>query len=308
METGAAITAAIDALDLSQLQNEAGFQALVATALVPYWDQGEVSSFVSGELSNYATSSSVTAISSALSSYDDSSQVDSKIITALLDFYTRTEVDQEIADALENVDLSNYYMQAETQTLYYPRTELDSLLTATLTQYWTSGRTQTEIDDAIAGADFLTQAQAEKQVWQAGLRGDGSVDQEGVVDLLTTCRLAVTLLLELKAPVVAVLPTLSCVMSAVVAFRVLAAASVTSLSRLMPPSAKLASSAPSSLRTVTSVLDLEISAALSGGTTGLETLGVARSGLEEFEVARSSWAPLARSSLEWLGGLRYIEL
>ena len=30
------------------------------------------------------------AISSALSSYDDSSQVDSKIITALLDFYTRT--------------------------------------------------------------------------------------------------------------------------------------------------------------------------------------------------------------------------
>ena len=69
--------------------------------------------------------------------------------------------------------------------------------------------------------------------------------------LLTTSRLAVTLLLELKAPVAAVLPTVSCVMSAVVAFRVLAAATVTSLSRLMPPSAKLASSAPSSLRTVT---------------------------------------------------------
>ena len=44
---------------------------------------------------------------------------------------------------------------------YYPRTELDSLLTATLTQYWTSGRTQTEIDDAIAGAGFLTQALAD---------------------------------------------------------------------------------------------------------------------------------------------------
>ena len=69
--------------------------------------------------------------------------------------------------------------------------------------------------------------------------------------LLTTSRLAVTLLLELKAPVAAVLPTVSCVMSAVVAFSVLAAATVTSLSRLMPPSAKLASSAPSSLRTVT---------------------------------------------------------
>ena len=65
---------------------------------------------MAGELSKYSTSSSVTsAISSALSSYDDSSQVDSKIITALLDFYTRADLDQEIADALGNVDLSNYY-------------------------------------------------------------------------------------------------------------------------------------------------------------------------------------------------------
>ena len=132
---------------------------------MPYWDQGEVSTYVAGELANYATSSSVTsAISSALSSYDDSSQVDSKIITALLDFYTRTEVDQQITNALGNVDLSNYYTQAETQSYvagellaYYPRTELDSQLTATFLQYWTSSRTQTEIDDAIAGAGFLTQ-------------------------------------------------------------------------------------------------------------------------------------------------------
>ena len=117
---------------------------------------------MAGELSNYATSSSVTsAISSALSSYDNSSQVDSKIITALLDFYTRAEVDQEIADALGNVDLSSYYTSAQTDSLFYPRSELDSLLTATLLQYWTSGRTQTEIDDAIAGAGFLTQAQAD---------------------------------------------------------------------------------------------------------------------------------------------------
>ena len=168
-ETGAAITAAIDALDLSQFQNEAEVQALIATALAPYWDQTEVSTYVVGELSNYATSSSVTsAISSALSSYDNSSQVDSKIITALLDFYTRAEVDQQITNALGNVDLSNYYTQAETQSYvanellaFYPRTELDSQLTATFTQYWTSGRTQTEIDDAIAGAGFLTQAQAD---------------------------------------------------------------------------------------------------------------------------------------------------
>ena len=170
-ETGAAITAAIDALDLSQFQNEAEVQALIATALVPYWDQTEVSTYVAGELANYATSSSVTsAISSALSSYDNSSQVDSKIITALLDFYTRTQVDQQITNALGNVDLSNYYTQAQTQSYvasellaFYPRTELDSLLTATLTQYWTSGRTQTEIDDAIAGAGFLTQALADQR-------------------------------------------------------------------------------------------------------------------------------------------------
>ena len=168
-ETGAAITAAIDALDLSQFQNEAQVLALIAGELVPYWNQTEVSTYVAGELANYATSSSVTsAISSALSSYDNSSQVDSKIITALLDFYSRSEVDQQITNALGNVDLSNYYTQAETQSYvanellaYYPRTELDSQLTATFTQYWTSSRTQTEIDDAIAGAGFLTQAQAD---------------------------------------------------------------------------------------------------------------------------------------------------
>ena len=153
--------------------------ALIAAALVPYWDQTEVSTYVAGELANYATSSSVTsAISSALSSYDDSSQVDSKIITALLDFYTRTEVDQQIANALGNVDLSNYYTQAETQSYvanellaYYPRSELDSQLTATFTQYWTSSRTQTEIDDAIAGAGFLTQAQADARYFAVSANG-----------------------------------------------------------------------------------------------------------------------------------------
>ena len=171
-ETGTAITAAIDALDLSQFQNEAEVQALIAAALVPYWDQTEVSTYVTGELANYATSSSVTsAISSALSSYDNSSQVDSKIITALLDCYTRAEVDQQITNALGNVDLSNYYTSAQTDSLFYPRTELDSLLTATLTQYWTSGRTQTEIDDAIAGAGFLTQAQADTRYFAVSANG-----------------------------------------------------------------------------------------------------------------------------------------
>ena len=171
LETGAAITAAIDALNLSQYRTEAQVLALIAGELVPYWDQTEVSTYVAGELANYATSSSVTsAISSALSSYDNSSQVDSKIITALLDFYTRAEVDQQITNALGNVDLSNYYTQAETQSYvanellaFYPRTELDSQLTATFTQYWTSSRTQTEIDDAIAGAGFLTQALADQR-------------------------------------------------------------------------------------------------------------------------------------------------
>ena len=128
--------------------------ALIAGELGPYWDQTEVASYVAGELSNYATNSSVSSsISSALSSYDNSSQVDSKIVTALLDFYTRAETDQAIADAASSsVDLSAYYTSAQTDSLFYPRTELDSLLTATLTQYWTSGRTQTEIDDALAGS------------------------------------------------------------------------------------------------------------------------------------------------------------
>ena len=166
LETAGAITAAIDALNLSQYRTEAQVLALIAGELVPFWDQSEVSSFVAGELANYQTSSQVSsAISSALSSYDDSSQVDNKIITALLDFYTRAETDQAIADAVTaGTDLSNYYTISETQSYvanellaYYPRTELDSQLTATFTQYWTSGRTQTEIDDAIAGAGFLDQ-------------------------------------------------------------------------------------------------------------------------------------------------------
>ena len=102
LETGAAITAALDALNLSQYRTEAQVLALIAGELVSYWDQ------TAGELANYQTSSQVSAaISSALSSYDDSSQVDSKIITALLDFYTRAETDQAIADAVTGgVDLS----------------------------------------------------------------------------------------------------------------------------------------------------------------------------------------------------------
>ena len=160
LETGAAITAAIDALDLSQFRNEAQVLALIAGELGPYWDQTEVANYVGGQLSNYQTSSQVSsAISSALSSYDNSNEVDSKIITALLDFYTRSEVDQEIVDALGNVDLSAYYTSAQTDSLFYPRTELDSLLAATLLQYWTSGRTQSEIDDAVAG--LLDQAAAD---------------------------------------------------------------------------------------------------------------------------------------------------
>ena len=72
------------------------------------------------------------AIASVLSSYDDSSQVDSKIITALLDFYSRTEVDQLITNALKNVDLSNYFTQAETQS--YVANEL--LAVSTLGPSW----------------------------------------------------------------------------------------------------------------------------------------------------------------------------
>ena len=84
LETGAAIAAVIDALDLSQFQNEAGVLALIATALHgAVLGPGEVSTYVAGELTNYATSSSVSSsISSALKSYDDSSQVDSGLLHA----------------------------------------------------------------------------------------------------------------------------------------------------------------------------------------------------------------------------------
>ena len=178
-EMNTAISDAVDALNVGQYQDAGGVQFLIDQALLAYWTQAEVSSFVAGELANYATSSSVTsAISSALSSYDNSSQVDSKIITALLDIYTQTEVDQQITNALGNVDLSNYFTQAETQSYvanellaYYPRSELDSQLTATFTQYWTSSRTQTEIDDAIAGAGFLTQALADARYFAVSANG-----------------------------------------------------------------------------------------------------------------------------------------
>ena len=88
-------------------------------------------------------------------------------------------MDQAIADATSGaVDLSNYYTQAETQSYvanellaFYPRTELDSQLTATFTQYWTSSRTQTEINDAIAGAGFLTQALADQRYFAVSANG-----------------------------------------------------------------------------------------------------------------------------------------
>ena len=54
----------------------------------------------SGEFSNYQTSSQVSsAISSALSSFDNGTRVDNKIVTALLDFFSRAET-EHIADAV----------------------------------------------------------------------------------------------------------------------------------------------------------------------------------------------------------------
>ena len=207
-EMNTAIADAVDALNVGQYQDAAEVQFLIDQALLAYWDQSEVSSFVAGELANYATNASVSSsISSALSSYDDSSQVDSKIITALLDFYTRAEVDQAIADATSgSVDLSNSYTSSETQSYvanellsYYPRTQLDSLLTATLTQYWTSGRTQTEIDDAIAGAGFQTQADADLRYF---VRAPGAESGQifNLVQEQFTPRIIRNLLLEAPQP------------------------------------------------------------------------------------------------------------
>eukprot|EP00439_Symbiodinium_sp_Y106_P076155 s2451_g15.t1 len=103
-------------------------------------------------------------------------------MTALLDFYTRAETDQAISGGM---DLSAYDTSAETQTYvanellaYYPRTELDSLLTAILTQYWTAGRTQSEIDDALAGSDFLNQKPRATSATSSGRR-TRSLDKSG---------------------------------------------------------------------------------------------------------------------------------
>ena len=170
LETGAAITAALDALNLSQYRTEAQVLALIAGELVPYWDQSEVSSFVAGELSNYATNSSVSSsISSALSSYDSSSQVDNKIITALLDFYTRAETDQAIADAVSGgTDLSAYYTSAQTDQeiadaiaglvgVYVRWTELQAPIINEINIALLDYDTSAQVDAKISGAGFLDQ-------------------------------------------------------------------------------------------------------------------------------------------------------
>ena len=170
IETGAAITAVLDALNLSQYRTEAQVLALIAGELVPYWDQSEVSSFVAGELSNYQTSSQVSsAISSALSSYDNSSQVDNKIITALLDFYTRAETDQAIANAVTaGTDLSAYYTSAQTDQeiadaiaglvgVYVRWTELQAPIINEINIALLDYDTSAQVDAKISGAGFLDQ-------------------------------------------------------------------------------------------------------------------------------------------------------
>ena len=51
-EMNTAISDAIDSLNLSQYQNGTDVQFLIDQALLPYWDQTEISSFVAGELAN----------------------------------------------------------------------------------------------------------------------------------------------------------------------------------------------------------------------------------------------------------------
>lgn len=67
-----------------------------------------------------------------LTSYD--SEVDIKIADATADYYTKTEVNTEITNAIADidipeVDLSNYYTIAEINELYYTKAEINDLLT-----------------------------------------------------------------------------------------------------------------------------------------------------------------------------------
>ena len=57
-EMNTTISDAIDALNVAQYQDAAGVQFLIDQALLAYWTQAEVSSFVAGELANYATTAS----------------------------------------------------------------------------------------------------------------------------------------------------------------------------------------------------------------------------------------------------------
>ncbi|CAE7294011.1 unnamed protein product, partial [Symbiodinium sp. CCMP2456] len=172
VQRDAAIAAALAAYYTSvQTDSAIAAAAAITAALVPVtlsngqsWNGGPTFNLLQGTKCAAQSVRGRGAHTASFQNLDDTiliesdSYVDSKIITALLDFSTSAEVTQEIADALSNVDFSSYYTSAQTDSLCYSRTELDSLLTATLTQYWTSGRTQSEIDDALAGSGFLDQA------------------------------------------------------------------------------------------------------------------------------------------------------
>ena len=131
----------------------------------------------------YALKSVVDQLAIDVAARQTAADVDQRVATALLSYLTQTayQAGQALQDArLDGHDTEILALQnagpfataGDLNTLQLTlQSELDSQLTATFTQYWTSSRTQTEIDDAIAGAGFLTQALADARYFAVSANG-----------------------------------------------------------------------------------------------------------------------------------------
>ena len=146
--------------------------ALIAGELVPYWDQtrGVQLRGRRAEPTTQTSSSGELRPSPRLCrATTSSSQVDNKIITALLDFYTRAETDQAIADAVSGgTDLSAYYTSAQTDQeiadaiaglvgVYVRWTELQAPIINEINIALLDYDTSAQVDAKISGAGFLDQ-------------------------------------------------------------------------------------------------------------------------------------------------------
>ncbi|CAE7439803.1 unnamed protein product, partial [Symbiodinium necroappetens] len=103
-ETNAAISAAIDALNITQYVVQADVDSSISSALTNYWDQGETSSEIANQ------------ISTALAGYYTDSQTDTAISDALTPYYTSAQTDTAISAAVTG---AGYQTQAQADARYF---------------------------------------------------------------------------------------------------------------------------------------------------------------------------------------------